>query len=71
MLVTRLVTAAPGMHQGGLIILSLNFEGLILVAPRHGQVGWMPRLPTGRQAFLLQGRGGRQRTPAVESKPTL
>jgi hypothetical protein len=23
----------------------------------HGQVGWMPRLPTGRQAFLLQGRG--------------
>ena len=25
----------------------------------HGQVGWMPRLPTARQAFLLQGRGGR------------
>ena len=36
----------------------------------HGQVGWMPRLPTGKQAFLLQGRGGRQRTPALESKPT-
>ena len=24
----------------------------------HGQVGWMPRLPAGRQAFLLQERAG-------------
>jgi hypothetical protein len=59
MLVTRLVIAVTGKFQGGLFILSLNFSGLILVALRHGQVGWMPRLPTGRQAFLLQGRGGK------------
>ena len=32
----------------------------------HGQVGWMPRLPR-----LNGRRGGRQRTPALESKPTL
>jgi hypothetical protein len=30
------------------------------------EVGWMPRLPAGGQ-----GRGGRKRTPELESKPTL